>query len=188
MKITEIELNKEYLITKQSKDISYSDVFQLRTTSLKEVPKPKDCMIAFFKAFSPFFTKLLLSREKIAKKLGLKTATKLTQVERETYLNEFEGNIGDSIAIFDVLDKNDIELLTGQTDKHLDFKLSFISYEEGDDKIMELATIVKIHNTLGKIYFFLVKPFHRYFMKKIFMKMEKELLFLEKRNEGKQVS
>ncbi|MBG6128894.1 hypothetical protein IWQ47_000413 [Aquimarina sp. EL_43] len=181
MKITEIELNKEYLITKQSKDISYSDVFQLRTTSLKEVPKPKDCMVAFFKAFSPFFIKLLLSREKIAKNLGLKTATKRTQVEREAYLNEFEGNIGDSIALFDVLDKNDIELLTGQTDKHLDFKLSFISYEEGDDKIMELATTVKIHNTLGKIYFFLVKPFHRYFMKKIFMKMEKEVMLIEKR-------
>ena len=187
MKIIEIELNKEYLITKQSKDVSYSDVFQLRTTSLNKVPKPKDCMIAFFKAFSPFFTKLLLSREKIAKKMGLKTATKLTQAEREAYLNEFEGNIGDSIAIFDVLDKNDIELLTGQTDKHLDFKLSFISYEEENDKIIELATVVKIHNTLGKIYFFFVKPFHRYFMKRIFKKMEKELLLIEKKKVYKTV-
>jgi hypothetical protein len=151
------------------------------------VPKPKDCMIAFFKAFSPFFTKLLLSREKIAKELGLKTATKLTQAEREAYLNEFEGNIGDSIAIFDVLDKNDIELLTGQTDKHLDFKLSFISYEEENDKIIELATVVRIHNTLGKIYFFFVKPFHRYFMKRIFKKMEKELLLIEKKKAYKSV-
>ncbi len=180
MKITEVKISKDYLIAQQSNEIDYEDSFQLKTDLLKNVPKPKDCLVAFFKSFSPLLIKLIISREVIAKKLRLKTVNKMSYKQRNKLLDKFEGNIGDSIAIFEVLDKNDIELLTGQTDKHLDFKLSFISYKEDEDKIVELATTVKFHNLLGKIYFFFVKPFHRYFMKRLLKRMNEELIKIEK--------
>jgi len=176
MNIIEVELNEGYLISKQSKEVDYSDVFQMKTKSLDEIPEPKDCMIAFFKSFPPFFIKLILFRERIAKIFGIKTATKTTKEEREKILNEFEGKIGDSITIFKVINKENIELLTGQTDKHLDFKLSFISYEKDNHAIIELATAVNIHNLLGKMYFFFVRPFHRFYMKRILKRMEKVLI------------
>lgn len=175
MKVTEVELNKNYLITQQSKEIDYSDVFQIKAESLNKLPEPKDCMIAFFKSFPPLFIKMLLLRESIAKKLGLKTATKTTQEEREKIVNEFQGNIGDSIAVFEVIDKNKIELLTGQKDKHLDFKLSFISYKKQNCPTIELATTVLIHNFLGKAYFFFVRPIHQFYMKRIMKRMVKVL-------------
>jgi len=176
MNVIEIELNKDYLITKHSKEIDYSDVYQTKTKSLNEIPEPKDCMIAFFKSFPPFFIKLLLFRERIAKIFGLKTATKATREERDKILNEFEGKLGDSIAIFQVIEKSNVELLTGQTDKHLDFKLSFISYEKDNHAIIELATTVNIHNLLGRMYFFFVKPIHRFYMRRILKRMVKEVI------------
>ncbi len=177
MAVTKAELNKDYLIYNPDQELDYYDVFRLTSSKLQLAPLPKDCMIAFFKSFSPFIIKMLGLREKIAKKLGLKTATETKESERVKQLNEFNGNIGDHIAIFEVLDKNDIELVSGQTDKHLDFKLSFVSFEADDQKkIVELITTVKIHNTVGKIYFFFVKPFHKYIMKRILKRMEGELI------------
>ena len=133
-------------------------------------------MIAFFKSFPAVFIKLLLFRERIAKIFGLKTATKTTKAERDKILNEFEGKIGDSIFISQVIDKDNVELLTGQTDKHLDFKLSFIIYEKDNHAIIELATTVNFHNLLGRMYFFFVRPFHRFYMKRILKRMEKVLI------------
>ena len=179
MQITEVDIDKSYLIYQQTQEVCYADAFQLKTTLLKKVPLPKKCMIAFFKSFSPLLTSLIISREAIVGKLGLKTADKLTKTERLQYLNAFEGNIGDGIAIFDILDKNDTELLTGQTDKHLDFKLSFVSYADGEEKVIELITVVRVHNVFGRIYFFFVKPFHRFYMKRILKRMERQLLIIE---------
>jgi len=174
MRVTEVQLNEEYLIAKQSNNIDYVDVFQVEIESL-EPPAPKDCMVAFFRSFPPFFTALLLLREKIAGAFGLKTAPENTQEAREKQLNEFQGNVGDHIAIFEVLDKNSVELLTGQKDKHLDFKLSFISYQKDNHSIIELATTVVIHNALGKAYFSIVRPIHRIYMKRIMRRMVKKL-------------
>jgi hypothetical protein len=173
--IKQVSIQKDYLISLYSTDSDYTDCFRLTTDTLSSEPPPKDCMVTFFKSFPPIFIKLLLFRETIARFLGLKTASAANAQEREKELEEFQGNIGDSIAIFEVLDKNETELVTGQTDKHLDFKLSFISRTENDLQIIELATTVKINNLLGKGYFFLVKPIHVYFMTRILKRMFKKL-------------
>lgn len=172
--IKQVNLQEHYLIASTSLNADYIDVFQL-TTNLTTIPTPKDCMVAFFRSFPPIFIKLLLLRESIARLVGLKTASAANAQEREKELEEFQGNIGDSIAIFEVLDKNETELMTGQSDKHLNFKLSFISRTENDLQIIELVTTVVINNGLGKLYFSLVKPIHIFFMKRILRRMHKEL-------------
>ena len=175
MHVSEVPIQDHYLISQQSEKTDYSDNFQLKTDVFKRAPEPKECMIAFFKSFPPFFTKMLLFREAVANKLGLKTADKTTHEQRMELINNFKGEIGESIAIFEVLDKNEMELLTGQKDKHLDFKLSFISTREGQQSVVELATTVVIHNLMGKAYFFFVRPIHRLYMKRIMKRMGKEL-------------
>ncbi len=174
-KITLVPLKQNLLITKASGAIDYSDVFQLKSKKLVNPPEPKDCMIAFFKAFPKSFKFLLNVREKIAKQLRLKTAPETDKASRLERLHNFKGEVGDAIAIFEVLDKSNIELLTGQTDDHLDFKLSFVSYT-ADNPIIELATTVKINNKIGKLYFSIVRPIHKYYMKVIMLRMEKILL------------
>lgn len=175
-KVKEIEMGNDYLISNALENIDFVDHYQLSTKQLHYAPEPKDLMIAFFKSFPKSFMYLLILREKIANFFNLKTAEKLDEQSRIEQLHNFKGNIGDSIAIFHVLEKNEEEILTGEDDSHLNFRLSFITYKDDDAINLEMATTVDINNRLGKIYFAIVKPIHKYYMKQILRKMEVELL------------
>ncbi len=172
--VKSVKLNAHYLINQNIDQVSFWDNYQLNSTQLKQAPAPKDMMIAFFKAFPKSFIFLLRTRERIAKWLRLKTADE-SDSKIET-LHQFKGEIGDRIALFEVLAKNEQELMTGQNDSHLDFKLSFISYADQTGVKLELATTVIINNKIGKFYFAVVKPFHRFYLKRIIKRMEHELV------------
>lgn len=176
LSIKEVPLNPSYLIAKHKGQLDFCDVFQLKSSQLSDLLEPKDLMIAFFKSFPKSFTFLLYTRDRIAKLFNLKTAPAVAKHERMERLHAFKGNIGESVAIFEVLDKTDTELLTGQKDDHLDFKLSFVVDKQADVITIELATTVVLNNALGRAYFALVKPFHKFYLKRILAKMEKVLL------------
>lgn len=175
-KITEVGIEPDYLIHKHLEESTYADNFRLISQELNDLPEPRDVMIAFFLSFPESFKILLHTREFIAKLLGLKTAPEGKKESKIEKLKKFKGNIGDSIAIFEVLDKNNKELLTGQRDTHLDFKLSFIVYKNDDKTYIELVTTVIINNNLGRVYFGIVKPFHKFYLKRILKKMELNLI------------
>ncbi len=174
--IKEVNFDSNYLISKDIDKANYTDNFRLTSEKLEHLPEPKDLMIAFFLSFPRSFKTLLHTREFIAKFLNLKTASATDKSSRLEKLYGFKGNIGEKIALFEVLDKTENELLTGQNDSHLDFKLSFISFGGKNNANLELATTVILNNTVGKIYFALVKPFHRFYLKRILRQMEKELI------------
>jgi len=174
--VKEVKIASDYLISKNIESTSFADNFRLASAKLNYQPEPKDLMIAFFLSFPKSFKILLNTREFIAKRLGLKTAPKTEKDSRLEKLYKFKGDIGESVAIFEVKDKNDKELLTGQKDSHLDFKLSFIVYKNDGNINLELATTVIINNLLGKIYFGVVKPIHKYYLKKILKRMELALM------------
>jgi Protein of unknown function (DUF2867) len=53
------------------------------------------------------------------------------------------------------------ELIVGENDKHLDFRISiYRSSLNGEDRVT-ISTAVEIHNTIGRIYMLVVEPFHR---------------------------
>lgn len=64
---------------------------------------------------------------------------------------------GDFVGFFHVLERNDHEILAGEDDRHLDFRVSFL-YEGGS---LVVTTVVKFHNAFGRAYFVPVAPFHR---------------------------
>lgn len=170
--VKEVELSTEYLVGRDKDKLDFWDVFQLESDLLSNCPEPKDMMIAFFKSFPKTFMGLLRLREWIAKRLNLKTAPETNETDRLERLHNFNGHIGESVAVFDVLESDQRELVTGQKDSHLDFKLSFISYSENGRVMMQMATTVVINNTIGKMYFAVVKPIHKYYMRQIFKRME----------------
>jgi len=175
-RVISIKSNPDYLIIKTSGEVDFIDHYQLRSDKLSYSPEPKDLMIAFFKAFPASFKLLLNLRESVAGLLKLKTAPQSEKASRLEKLHHFKGDIGDQITLFEVLDKSDKELLTGQKDSHLDFKLSFITYQINDSISLEMVTVVNINNSIGKVYFGIVKPIHKWYMKKILKNMEKELI------------
>lgn len=66
----------------------------------------------------------------------------------------------DVISFFPVVSRTLNELVLGFDDKHLDFRI-VVSKRNGQPNTLNVATLVKRNNLLGKIYLFFVKPFHR---------------------------
>lgn len=79
-------------------------------------------------------------------------------------IEQFEGRIGEKIALFEVWDRNETEIVTGQRDKHLDFVLAFKLEKHEHEYTLLLTTVVQINSILGKIYFWIVKPIHKLIM------------------------
>ena len=105
---------------------------------------------------------MLAVREAVARPLGLKTANgkKATLLE----IKRFEGNVGERIALFEVWNRTEKEIVTGQRDKHLDFILSFYLETRENQYTLKLFTVIQFNSRLGRAYFLVVKPIHRLLM------------------------
>lgn len=104
-------------------------------------------------AWAVFLMKL---RDKIAKRFGLKTS-ETSSKESCNY------EIGSQHGIFKIFDKTDNEIILGENDKHLNFKVSLLlePHQDNYDKTVSITTVVQFNNLFGKLYFFPVKPFHK---------------------------
>ncbi len=100
---------------------------------------------------------LLYLRNKIASIFGLKTGKIGDFYDNSEKLNFKQGQ---SIGDLSVILKEKYHLITELKDKHLDFRVSILIREEGTTKVF-FSTIVKFNNIFGKMYFFLITPFHR---------------------------
>ncbi len=99
-----------------------------------------------------WFRALLAVRDKGASTFGIKTTEDL----RATI--EAEGR--EKIDFFRVLKRTENEMIFGEDDKHLDFRLSLLRRvgSEGDELVA--TSVVQCHNLLGRVYLAAIKPFH----------------------------
>ena len=67
------------------------------------------------------------------------------------------------IDFFRILARSDRELILGEDDRHLDFRLSLLLRVRPDGSGDELVatTVVRCHNALGRVYLALIARFHR---------------------------
>ncbi|MGM9741508.1 MAG: DUF2867 domain-containing protein [Candidatus Cryptobacteroides sp.] len=72
-----------------------------------------------------------------------------------------------------ILDRNDEEIVLGIDDKHLDFRVSLFA---GEDSAMEVRTLVKYHNMLGKLYFAAIWRFHKILVSILFRRSVKAIM------------
>ncbi len=137
--------------------INYEDRFSL----IIETKKIFDVDFFIFKLIKsiPKWVMFLLNlRNMIASIFGLKTGKLGNIYENKEELNfEQYQSIGDVFIL--LKEKN--HLIAELKDKHLDFRFSILVQQEDSKTKLSLSTIVKINNIFGKIYFFLITPFHR---------------------------
>lgn len=119
---------------------------------------PEVAAVAFFRSFPAWFTGLMYVRESLASLAGLKTARGM---DVEAQLRNFTGRPGESIALFHVLDRSEEEILSGENDRHLDFRLSFFAQPRPEGTRLILATTVRFNGWPGRAYFLPVRPVHR---------------------------
>jgi len=129
---------------------------------------------AFFSSSPAWADKLFEFRNWLVSFIGLKTNG--TVDNKEELLNNFKGEKGERVGLFKVFDKTDEELILGEDDKHLDFRISLMVEEvAGQRKEITISTTVIFHNWMGKLYFLPVKPFHKLIVPRMLKGIIKQL-------------
>ncbi|MGO8917756.1 MAG: DUF2867 domain-containing protein [Stellaceae bacterium] len=106
---------------------------------------------------APWVHLLMRLRDVIVTGFGIKTSRQL----REAPIKEGS----DRLSIFRVYAVGSDEMILGEDDKHLDFRISVLlrsdgAESEGKNEIV-VTTVVHCHNLLGRTYLALISPFHR---------------------------
>jgi len=99
-------------------------------------------------------------RDAIVACFGLKTAKHLATLANEA--------TADRIGIFKVYGKSETEIILGEDDKHLDFRLSVLRSPGLSPTLggqLTVSTVVHCHNLLGRAYISVIAPFHRLVVK-----------------------
>lgn len=98
---------------------------------------------------------LLRLRDAIVACFGLKTSSHLASLSRDD---------SQRLGIFKVYSTSKTEIILGEDDKHLDFRVSILcSRQDGPHlaRTLTASTVVRCHNLLGRSYIRIVAPIHR---------------------------
>lgn len=158
MKIETVNIPQQSILASERYD--YSDTY--KGSFLDKENKVDSFTVgkAFFSSVPKWGEKLFMLRNKVVALFGLKVSEKPSNSAE--ILNNFKGEVGEQIGLFKVFHKSDNEIVLGENDKHLDFRVSLLfSKTEEEKKDLFISTTVIFHNWLGKLYFLPVKPFHK---------------------------
>jgi hypothetical protein len=102
---------------------------------------------------------LMATRNRVVLLFGLKNLGHLGDLSKNKAASDYR--IGDRVGIFSLLSMTENEIILGDSDKHLDVKLSICKLVRENRETVATTTVVHIHNLLGRIYMSFVIPFHR---------------------------
>jgi len=103
-----------------------------------------------FATQAPWVARLMWLRDGIVGVFGIKTS-KALQTDRGVR----------RISFFRIYEQDAQEILLGEDDSHLDFRVS-VRCEPIDGTAQVIATtVVQCHNALGRVYLLVIAPFHR---------------------------
>lgn len=124
----------------------YTDSFS-RIITCERAMMPEEFRNLAFTQLPTWVDWLMKLRNAIVKPLGLDTNGKFTDMICASSSNED---------------------IYGMPDKHLDFHVSIWcgEYKEGKQEL-RITTVVKYNNWFGRIYFFIIKPFHTVIIRSI---------------------
>jgi len=128
--------------------IDYSDTFKMivenQNISIESI------YIDMFATMPKWINQLMFVRNKIVGIFGLKVESLMPK--KMTTLK-----VGEKIGMFTIYFISENEVIAGEDDKHLNFRVSILRI---DEEVM-VSTFVKYNNLFGKIYMFLIMPFHQ---------------------------
>ena len=67
----------------------------------------------------------------------------------------------DRIGFFKTFQHSENEIILGEDDSHLDFRLSILRSVNGGKSYLTMSTFVRFNNWVGRGYFLFIKPFHQ---------------------------
>ena len=90
---------------------------------------------------------------------GLKDLGALSEVDAAVDANDYA--LGQRIGIFSLLELRNAEVVLGDSDRHLEVKVSVHRSDTVDGMRVVITTVVHVRNALGKAYMLVVAPAHR---------------------------
>lgn len=134
----------------------YADAYRIELDP-NVVPDVDAFARLFVKAPPGWIGSLMRARDAVVGLVGLKKSSDAPGTSMEGKLEA-----GDFVAFFRVLDRSDDEIIAGEDDRHLDFRVSFLYRRDDDGKAYGIvSTVVRFNNALGRAYFLPVAPMHR---------------------------
>jgi len=164
MKITKISIPADSLIHGTLNQIHYADCYSVdfhheRAITVEEIAR------AFFKSIPGWVHFLLDLRNWVVKWFGLKGENAREVLAR---LENDAIEPGKPFGIFKVIEKNANEILMGEEDKHLDFRVSIrLNTKGGNEYTASVATVVQFNHFSGRLYFLSIKPFHKLIVRRM---------------------
>ena len=154
-RVTPVSLPQESGIAKTYASPNLADAYMIELPSGASA-NPELLARFIFSQQAPWVSSLMAVRDSLVGRFGLKTAKQLTSLGAESKT----GRVG----IFEIYGTSPIEVVLGEDDKHLDFRLSVLcsgTPSPGGKHHLTLSTVVNCHNRLGRLYIFVIAPFHR---------------------------
>ena len=112
----------------------------------------RDIGHAVFGEAEPWVKALLSVRDRIVAWFGLRTSSEMRSAQSDR----------DHIEFFEILAEDATEIVLGEDDTHLSFRMSLlIQHKEDVGRRLIATTVVRCHNPLGSFYLAAIRPFHR---------------------------
>lgn len=118
----------------------------------------------------------MLVRSRIVGIFGLKTTNNASN--RQGLFNDFQCEPNEQLGLFKVFDRTENEVIVGEDDKHLNFRVSLFKIDNIGNpasKSLVISTTVEFKNWLGKLYFVPVRPLHRLIVPAMLKRIIKEI-------------
>lgn len=161
MKIKKTAFPENSILSSGKKDFDYIDSFKGELTDTHRNIDISEIGKAFFTSGPKWGKKMFAFRNKVVGLFGLKTGS---ETEKQQTEKDFKCEIGEHAGIFTVFDKTSNEIILGEDDRHLNFRVSLLvdrNKKDPDKNFLTISTTVKFHNWMGILYFLPVRPFHK---------------------------
>jgi len=160
--IVETTLPDESILNIPDINYDYVDSYQGWLKDKGNKHNATDMGKAFFSNGPKWVESLFTFRNKVVSIFGLKTPE--GKGDRQAQLANFKWEPGEQLGLFKVFDKTENELILGEDDKHLDFRISLLLSQDinrADERRVTISTTVIFNNWFGRLYFLPVRPFHK---------------------------
>lgn len=157
--VKEVALPSQSAVATAFESVNLADAFSIRLPS--DASTNPDVLARFIFSQQPAWIGALTQvRDSLVAGLGLKTARHLATLAADGRAKR--------IGIFKIYGTSETEVVLGEDDKHLDFRVSLLctrgSPPDAGNRLT-LSTVVHCHNRLGRVYLSVIAPFHRQVVK-----------------------
>ena len=151
----------ESVLTSAKRQFDYADSYEGIYTDKDNNITSAKIGKTFFSSAPAWVEKAFSLRNNAVRFFGLKASENTSN--RAGLLRNFRCEPGEKLGLFTVFNRTENEVILGEDDVHLNFRVSLLkrSADDQNQKKLIITTAVQFNNLLGRLYFLPVKPAHK---------------------------